>query len=89
MNLLDKGIQPILKAGQNCVVEVQRDLSGGVKLVIRTPDNKNGIPALMDPVTAVACGLAMLEAAGVPINAEMGKRMLAEKMNFGKGIGIG
>lgn len=69
--------QPKLTAGQNAVIEVQRELSGGAKLVFRDAKNPNGYGVSLNPKVAIAIGLSLMEAVGVPINEEIGKRLIA------------
>lgn len=71
-----RGVTPILKAGENAVVEVHGDLSGGVKLVIRDSSRPNGFPVLVTKQIAVALALAILESAGIPIQEAIGRRMI-------------
>lgn len=68
--------QPNLVAGENAVVEVHRSMSGGCKIGIKDAAHPNGYFATVPPQTAVALALAILEAAGVPIRAEIGRRLI-------------
>lgn len=69
--------QPKLTAGQNAVIEVQRELSGSAKLILRDQKHPNGYAVSLDPKLAIAVGLALMEAVGVPINEEIGRRLVA------------
>lgn len=70
---------PNLTAGQNAVLEVYKKEGGEVTVLFRDAKFPNGYPVSVPPRIAVALGLAILEAAGVPIQRELGMRMLASK----------
>lgn len=73
---LMRGLSPILKAGENAVVEVHRDLSGGARIVIRDRNNPTGVSVIVSKQIAVTISLSLLEAVGFPVQEEIGRRMI-------------
>lgn len=67
----------MVNAGDNAVVEVRKDLNGGSIIVIKDALHRNGYPVRLSPKITVAMAFAMLEAVGVPVKAELGKRLIA------------
>lgn len=71
-------INPTRTAGQNAVIEVYKK-ENEVVVLFKDQKFRNGYPVTVPPRTAVALALAILEAAGVPIQRELGMRMLQSK----------
>lgn len=79
VHIIGGGVQPhVLVAGENARIDVHRSLTGGCKVVVTDGKHPQGYTIEVPPRTAIALALAVLEAAGVPINAELGKRMIAQ-----------
>lgn len=64
-----------LARGENARVEVHKDLNGGCKLVLKDGKHPAGYTIGLSPQGALSIALAMMEAVGIPIQAEMAKRM--------------
>lgn len=64
-----------LARGENARVEVHRSLDGGCKLVLKDSKHPQGYTVGLDPRSTVGIAMAMFEAVGIPIQAELAKRM--------------
>lgn len=76
--MLDKPVilnADALARGENARVEVHRSLDGGCKLVLKDSKHPSGYTVGLNPHTAVGIAMAMLEAVGVPVQAEMARKM--------------
>lgn len=73
-------LKPTLMSGttlgrhENARVEVHKDLNGGCNLVIRDARHPDGYAANLNPQGALAVAMALMEAIGIPVQAELARR---------------
>jgi hypothetical protein len=71
----------ILNPGENTRIDVHRDLDGGAMLMIVQPKATTQMRLSRD--TAIGMALALLEAAGVPIQETYRRQQEAQRANGG------
>lgn len=65
------GISP----GDNAQIEISRNEHGAIKICIRDGKHPEGYAAAVSPENAIQIALVLMEKAGIPINAELARRM--------------
>lgn len=64
-----------VEQGDNARIEISRDLNGAVKICIRDSKHPEGYAAAVSPRNAIGIAMTILEKAGVPVGAELARRM--------------
>lgn len=63
-----------LARGENARVEIHKDLNGGCQMVVKDARHPEGYRVGLSPNSTVGLAFALLEAIGIPIQAELARK---------------